>query len=102
MKAFKIEYRFAYGYGANLRYIPNRRQAFIVSAESKQEAESILKICIPTLDYRAGLRAGWIKSIRGYREGKQSERTIDLRHCQAKRIFSFNLFQTNNKQEAKQ
>jgi len=90
MKAFKIEYRFAYGYGANLRYVPNRRQAFIVNAESKEKAESILKICIPSIDYRAGLRAGWIKTISGYRDAKQSEKTIDLRHCQSARIEAHN------------
>jgi hypothetical protein len=90
MKAFKIEYRFAYGYGANLRYVPNRRQAFIVNAESKEEAESILKICIPSIDYRAGLRAGWIKTITGYRDAKQSERTFDLSHIQSARIEQHN------------
>jgi hypothetical protein len=89
VKAYKIEYRFATGYGANLRYVPGRRQAFIVNAESKDQAESILRACIPVENYRAGLYKGWIKSIKLYRDGRQTDRTIDFRYVQSVRVARY-------------
>ena len=80
MKAFKVTYRYAVGYGANLRYIGIRRD-FIVNAESKSEAHAIVS-ANNTQTFGTGLYKGWILSITVYKGGKTTRTTSDLRHLQ--------------------
>lgn len=80
MKAFKVTYRYAIGYGANLRYIGLRR-SFIVNASSKEDASDI----VASFNFRTfgtGLHRGWIRIITAYKGGKLTRTSQDLRNLQ--------------------
>jgi hypothetical protein len=80
MKAFKVTYRYAVGYGANLRYIGLRRD-FIVNAETKEEALDIVAF-YNFRTFGTGLYRGWIRAITTYKGGKTTRTTQDFRHLQ--------------------
>jgi len=77
MKDYKITYRFAVGYGANLRYIGMRR-TYIVSAPDAETAKTIVSAYTGTT-FGTGLHRGWIRTVSLYKGGKLTRTATDLR-----------------------
>jgi hypothetical protein len=84
MKDFQVIYRFAIGYGANLRYIGLRR-TYLVTASNAAEAYQIAQD-YNRASFGTGLYKGWIMTVKRYKGGKQRRTFTDLRELQTTEV----------------
>jgi hypothetical protein len=84
MKDFQVIYRFAVGYGANLRYTGLRR-TYLVTASSAAQAYKIAQD-YTCQSYGTGLYKGWMVAVKHYNGTKQTRTFIDLREIQTKEV----------------
>ena len=79
-RPYIVSFRYATGYGANLRFT-GRRRGYIVSASEKNDALQIVDNYCGEW-FPNGLQRGWIRSARMYNGAKITRNVTDLRTIQ--------------------